>query len=149
MKDLEKYLTGEYLFHGSPNLLSLVEPAQSSCDTNSKSNIDNAIFLTPLVEVASAYAFKDTIAQASEGLEWEFNVNQSGKLPIMIMRNIIITDNINGYIYVFKKTDEFVNDPVGSLQYKSYNPLIPVDVIKVNYEDFKRYYQQEELSKSR
>ena len=58
----------------------------------------------------------------------------------MKMRNVNIDENIIGYIYVVKKTDEMKKDE-NSIQYKCYKELVPIDVIKVKYSDFKNYFE--------
>ncbi len=132
-----------YLFHGSPILLSNLEPKQSHDSNNNSHNIDTAIFLTSSFLTATAYAFKDTIKQCSlaNNLKYDFSINSHGEIPILVMNNVIVPDNLKGYIYVFKYDDKFTNDPQGSLQYKYYGNLEPIKIINVNYNDFKQYYE--------
>lgn len=58
----------------------------------------------------------------------------------MVMENVNIDENIIGYIYVFDYDDKIRKDDGDSLQYKSYEELIPIDVISVCYRDFKEFY---------
>ena len=90
----------KYLFHGSPKKLDKIIP-QKSYDSNNSENIDDAIFLTSIFLISTAYSFKDTIKQNSFGLDWDFNINNTNSLPIMKMKNVKIDNNIIGYVYVF------------------------------------------------
>jgi hypothetical protein len=131
----------KYLFHGSPILLEKVEKRLSHDSNYNAINIDNAVFVTSSIKIASAYAFKDKIKENSEGLKWNFIISSNDNLPIMTMENVIIDENIFGYIYVFKNNGDFKNEPIDSLQYKSYKDLIPIDIVKIYYKDFKEYYE--------
>lgn len=134
----------KYLFHGSPYQLKQVCKHQSHDSDGNISNIDNAVFVTPSLLIASAYAFKDTIKEKSKELHWNFNVTTSkDTFPIMTMENVNLNDcdNIIGYIYVFENNNSFVNDPKDSLQYKSYQAQAPKKVLKIYYKDFSDYYE--------
>lgn len=143
---LEKYLKQDlenpsYFFLGSPKLLEKVCKNTSHDSDNQKVNIDNAVFLTSSFTIASAYAFKDQIKENSKNLEWDFNILNSQQVPVMLMKNVKVRDDMYGYVYIFENTEDFYNEPQGSLQYKSYQDLIPVDVVKIQYVNFKQYYQ--------
>lgn len=133
----------KYLFHGSDLVLDELVVMQSHDSNNIKVNVDCAVFLTSSFIGATPYAFKEIIKKNSEGLKWNFSINYNNNLPIMTMSNVVIDENIEGYIYVFKYDEAFVNDPVGSLQYKSYKSLKPIDKVKVKYKDFKKYYKED------
>ena len=132
----------KYLFHGTPKKLDVIETRWSHDSKNVKENIDNAVFLTPSLISASAYAFKDSIKKNSKDLDWDFDINNHGRLPVMVMKNVCIPNNLEGYIYVFEINSSFENDPVGSMQYKSYKDIKPMEVLKVKYEDFEKYYER-------
>jgi len=133
----------KYLFHGSPKLLDNVEIRKSYDSKGNERNIDVAVFVTSSFLLATAYAFKDKIKEKSlkNGLKYSFDIKNRLELPIMIMDNVIIPDELEGYVYVFEYNDNFVNDPAGSLQYKAYDNLRPIDIIKINYDDFKSSYE--------
>ncbi len=133
----------KYLFHGSSELLHNIEIRKSHDSSGRKQNIDEAVFVTPSFLVATAYAFKDKIKELSlnNGLKYDFEVNHQEEMPIMTMANVLIPEELDGYVYVFEYNEKFINDPVGTLQYKSYENLKPIDVLKINYEDFKSFYE--------
>ena len=144
-KTLEKYINQDinnprYLFHGSPKKLDVLRPISAHDFNNNINNIDCAIYMFPSLVKASAYAFKDTIKKNSNDLDWNFEIPSNNDYPVMKMRNVNINDNIMGYIYVVKKTDEIKKDE-NSIQYKCYKKLVPIDVIKVKYSDFKNYFE--------
>ena len=97
------------------------------------------MFLTNSFLIASAYAFKDNLKD--DKLKYNFNIKSRLELPIMTMENVVENDDIEGYIYVFEKASEIINEPVGSVQYKSYKELKPIDIIKIKYKDFKFLYE--------
>ena len=105
-------------------------------------NVDTAVFLTSSLLIASCYAFKDKIKEESEKahLDWDFQISSTETEPIMTMENVVIPDDLEGYIYVFSYNNFFKNDPKDSLQYKSYQNLQPIDVVSVHYSDFKEHY---------
>lgn len=143
---IEKYMNQDlkkpnYFFHGSPILIEKVDKRLSHDSNNNLKNIDDAVFVTPSIKIASAYAFKDKIKENSKGLDWDFEISSDEQTPIMAMENVIIDENMIGYIYVFKDDGSFINRPLGSLQYKSFKNLVPIDVIKIYYQDFKKYYE--------
>lgn len=131
----------QWLFHGSVKKLEQVNTILSHDSSGNKENIDNAVFTSSSKLIASAYAFKDTIKENSKDLDWDFNIENSEKQPIMIMKNVLIDEFITGYIYVFINNGKFKNEPKGSLQYKSFNNLHPIDVIKIKYTDYKDNYK--------
>lgn len=113
-------------------------------------NVDTAVFLTSSFLIASCYAFKDKIKEESEknNLDWNFQISSTETVPIMTMENVVIPDDLTGYIYVFPYNDSFRNEPEDSLQYKSYKNLQPIDVALIHYSDFKKYYVLNNKSKS-
>lgn len=126
----------KYLFHGSPEKLSVIAPRQSHDANNNKDNIDNAVFLTSSFILASTYAFKDSIKRLSDNLNWNFNIGFDNNEVFIKMDNVIIDDNLEGYIYVTEYNDKYKND---NIQYKAYEDIKPIDVIKIKFKDFKRY----------
>lgn len=142
---LEKYLNHDmdnpdYLFHGSPLKLFELEPNISHDSNQNMDNISNAIFLFPSLLKATPYAFKDIIKSNSEGLEWDFEIPNTNDYPLMIMKNVNIEDHIKGYIYVFQKDSSMIKDE-DTYQYKCYHNLKPIDIIEVEYKDFKQYFK--------
>lgn len=135
-------LRPNYLFHGSPLVLDSLTLHTSHDSNYNLDNVDTAVFLTSSLLIASCYAFKDKIKEESEknNLNWDFQISSTETVPIMTMENVVIPDDLAGYIYVFPYNDSFRNEPEGSLQYKSYKNLQPIDVVSVHYSDFNKYY---------
>ena len=131
----------QYLFHGSPKLLEVIEQRQASDSDGNKNNEDYAVFLTSSFIIASAYAFKDKIKELSEGLDWNFEIgyNPDKNEVEILFENVNVNDDIEGYIYVVPFNEKY--EHYGrSIQYKCHNDIIPLDVIKIRFEDFKEYY---------
>ena len=131
----------KYLFHGSPKLLEVIEQRQSFDSNNNKENEDYAVFLTSSFFIASAYAFKDRIKELSEGLEWNFEIGYNfddNKINIK-MENVKVYDDLEGYIYVFTFNKNYKHDE-RTIQYKCYENIKPLDIVKIKFSDFKKYY---------
>ena len=142
---IEEYLNQDinnpkYLFHGSPKKLSILKPKLTNDSNHNKNNIATAIFLFPSFLKSTPYAFKDTIKKFSSGLDWNFEIPNDNTYPLMIMENVNVFDDIIGYIYVFKKDNSMIKDN-NTYQYKCYHQLVPIDIIKVKYQEYKKYYK--------
>lgn len=142
---IEEYLNQDinnpkYLFHGSPLKLSILEPKLTNDSNHNKNNIATAIFLFPSFLKSTPYAFKDTIKKLSSELDWNFEISNNNTYPLMIMENVNVFDDIIGYIYVFKKDNSMIKDN-NTYQYKCYHQLVPIDIIKVKYQEYKKYYK--------
>ncbi len=130
----------EYLFHGSPKRLDKLIPITSHDSDANTNNIATAIFLFPSFLKSTPYAFKDTIKEKSKNLKWNFIIPNDNSYPLMTMENVIIDEDIIGYIYVFKKENYMIKDN-DSYQYKCFKELKPIDIIEVCYKDYKKYYE--------
>ncbi len=143
---MKRYLNNDidnpkYLFHGSPKRLEIIEPRQV-CDSNGNiENEDYAVFMTSSFIIASAYAFKDKIRELSEDLAWEFHIGiDTDKDGIfVIMDNVNVDDELEGYIYVFDYDDSYEHES-RSIQYKCHKNVAPIDAIKIKFKDFREYY---------
>ena len=146
MVNVNKYFNNDinnpiFLFHGSPKQLDVVEQRQAHDSNGNRENEDFAVFMTSSFIIASAYAFKDKIKELSEGLEWNFEIGRdadSGEL-FVIMNNVNIDDELEGYIYVFDYNNSYTHDG-RSIQYKCHENVTPIDVVKIKFKDFKEYY---------
>lgn len=130
-----------FLFHGTPKQLETIEQRLAHDSNGNKENEDFAVFMTSPFIIASAYAFKDKIKELSEGLEWNFQIGRdtdSDEL-FVIMNNVNIDDELEGYIYVFDYNNSYTHDGK-SIQYKCHENVTPIDVIKIKFKDFKKYY---------
>lgn len=130
-----------YLFHGSPKKLDIIEQRQVHDSNGNKENEDFAVFLTSSFIIASAYAFKDKIKEISHGLDWKFYIGYDSNSKCVDIRfeNINVDDDMEGYIYVFDFNNKYEHYE-NSVQYKCYENIIPNDVIKIKFSDFKKYY---------
>ena len=142
---LDKYLNQDidnpkYLFHGSCKRLFKLTPRLSHDSDGNVDNIARAVFLFPSFLKSTPYAFKDTIKNCSEGLNWDFNIPNGDDYPLMKMSNVNIDEDIIGYIYVFENCSDMIKDS-DSYQYKCYKELVPIDVIEVCYKDYMKYYE--------
>lgn len=146
MNKIENYLNQDifepkYLFHGSPYVIDILEPRKSD-DTLNKENEDTAIFLTSWFINAAAYAFRNKLKEINES--WSFSMNNNGELPAMTFYVDNLPDDLYGYIYVFEKNKDMIKDNKKyTTQYRCYNNLKPIDVIKVYYKDFSTYFSRE------
>lgn len=150
-----KYIDNEvsnptYLFHGSSVLTDELEPRKAHDTDHNPENEDCAVFLSSSFIVASAYAFQNQIAEMSEGLKSDFCIGYNPDLnePIIIMKDVIVSDDIEGYIYVFPFNENYEHHG-RSQQYKCHEKIKPIEIIKVKFSDFKEYYQINNIAKRR
>ena len=54
--------------------------------------------------------------------------------------NVNIDDDLEGFIYVFPFNGNYEHCEK-TIQYKCFNNIKPIDVVKVRFADFKKYYQ--------
>ena len=132
----------KYLFHGSPKLLNTIEQRQAHDSNGNAENEDFAVFLTSSYIIASAYAFKDRLKELSDGLDWNFEIGYDlDRDEVKIkFKNVNIDDDLEGFIYVFPFSEKYEHNERSS-QYKCYENIKPIDVVKVKFVDFKKYYQ--------
>ena len=130
-----------YLFHGSPKLLDVIEQRQAHDSHGNIENEDFAVFLTSSFIIASAYAFKDSIKELSQGLDWNFEIGYDADRDDVIIEfeNVNIDDDMEGYIYIFPFNESYEHHG-RSIQYKCYKNIVPIDVVKISFADFKNYY---------
>ena len=143
---MDKYLDNSlisptFLFHGSPKKLEVIEQRQAYDSNGNKENEDFAVFMTSSFVIASAYAFKDKIKEMSEGLDWNFEIGRDANTGeiFVIMDNVNVDDELEGYIYVFNYDDSYTHEG-RSIQYKCHKNVVPIDVVSVKFKDFKNYY---------
>ena len=130
----------KFLYHGSANKIDILEIRQST-DTENKENEDTAIFLTSSFITATAYAFSRKLKEIND--YYSFSINNNGKLPAMIFEVDSIPDNLEAYVYIFEKDDNMIKDKHDSTtQYRCYHNLKTQKVIKVDYNDFKKYFKR-------
>ncbi len=140
---IKKYLEQDidnpiYLFYGSSIKLDSIKPQQ--LNHYKENDVANPILLFPSFLKATPYAFKDTIKANSIGLDWKFEIINDNYLPLMTMHNVNISDDIIGYIYVFENGNNMIKNK-HSHQYKCYDEITPIDIVKIYYKDFKKYYE--------
>lgn len=130
-----------YLFHGSPKILNIIEQRQSYDSNGNIENEDFAVFLTSSFVIASAYAFKDRIKELSDGLEWNFEIGYDAERNNINIKfeNVNIDDDMEGYIYIFPFNESYEHHG-RSIQYKCHENIVPIDIVKIRFADFKNYY---------
>ena len=143
---MDKYLDNSlisptFLFHGSPKKLEVIEQRQAYDSNGNKENEDFAVFMTSSFVIASAYAFMDKIKEMSEGLDWNFEIGRDANADeiFVIMNNVNVDDELEGYIYVFDYDDSYSHEG-RSIQYKCHKNVVPIDVVSIKFKDFKNYY---------
>ena len=143
---MDKYLDNSltnptFLFHGSPKKLKVIEQRQAYDSNGTKENEDFAVFMTSSFIIASAYAFKDKIKEMSEGLDWNFKIGRDSNTDeiFVIMDNVNVDDELEGYIYVFDYDDSYTHEEK-SIQYKCHKNVVPIDIVNIKFKDFKKYY---------
>lgn len=127
-----------FLFHGSPNgNIKVIEPrAANDADSENEYNNDTAVFAAddPGSSILFAVVNRSIIPDELQKYDWEVNWELDGKVyaKLSVQWKEILEKNI-GYLYVLP-SDSFSKKPEGG-QYKSYEKVIPTNVIKVKLKD--------------
>ena len=134
----------KYLFHGSPKKLEIIEPRESTSLNYLINNRGEAVYMTPLFVLASAYAFRDSIIKLSEKVCYNITigVTEDAKEIYVIMDNVL-----EGYIYVFDWDDNY-KQRKGMIQFKAHKEMPPIDTIKIKFKDFKKFYTINEANEN-
>lgn len=105
--------------------------------------------MTPLFVLASAYAFRDSIIKLSEKVPYNITigVTEYAKEIYIIMDNVIVDDELEGYIYVFEWDDNY-KQRKDMIQYKAHKEMPPIDIIKIKFKDFKKFYTINEANEN-
>ncbi|HVX92564.1 MAG TPA: hypothetical protein VHA74_00430 [Candidatus Dojkabacteria bacterium] len=133
-----------YLFHGSTkNNLSIIEP-KSAKDVNDKEefNNDNAVFASVSAAGSVIFGcmyFPEEIDNKVHGA-WSVGPSRGiGKIWAQIPKGWKeYIKNNRGYVYVLKR-DPFIEGlREGFWQAKSKTPVVPVDIIQVQFSDYEK-----------
>ena len=149
MNKIEEYINQDvdnpkYMFHGSSLLLDKLVPMQSHDDGGNEINVDNAIFLFPSFLKVTPFALVNGLNESVKGLvdsNSYFQISKrDNKYPFATIRNRILNEDAYGYVYVFEKTNRMIKDN-GDYQYRCYEELVPIDVVKIYFKDYKKYFE--------
>lgn len=137
MERLEEYLNQDvfnpkYLFRGSLYENILLENNEE-------------VFLTSWFINAAAYAFKEALKRVNDN--YSFSINNDFELPVMNFKVENLPDDLCGYVYVFEKNADMIKKKTKhTIQYKCYHDIEPIEVIKIYYKDFEKYFDRETIN---
>jgi len=137
MGKIEEYLNQDvfnpkYLFYGGLYENKLLENNEE-------------VFLTSWFINAAAYAFKETLKGVNDN--YSFSINNDFELPVMNFKVENLPDDLYGYVYVFEKNADMIKKkPKHTIQYKCYHDIEPIEVIKIYYKDFEKYFDKETIN---
>lgn len=124
----QNYQNSSYIFHGSKQLLEVLNRNLAHDENGNKMNIQNAIYGSSVFIGAIPYAIK---GRGKYDCSIGYNIDD---LTMKITRGIVPEDDF-GYIYVcdarcFSQCED-------TCQYVSYESIKPLEIIKIYYKDFK------------
>jgi len=136
VKFLEKKKKEGFLFHGSSNDSIVEFEPRKSNDPTSKWNSQKAVY------ASSEPVWSTIFAVYQGGQTWSTDDEvKEDKNPSFVTRiPTSFQDEIGrwtGHVYVLPK-DGFKQDPTNPIQFRSFDPVQPIDSIKVTIND---YYQ--------
>ena len=135
----EEYLTQDYnnpkyIFHGSNKLLSVLIPHKGVDVAKNKLNEQTAIYGCSAFEGAIPYAIK------GKG-KYDCQIGyRPGDFKMIISKGVVPEDE-SGYIYVCDATE--FSRCGDTCQYVSHKEVVPLEIIKVYYKDFKECFVYE------
>lgn len=144
LKDLES--AGVYVFHGSPKgEIEILEPRQGMRAAKSNEMItdgDPAVSATPYVDIS---IFRAIVSMRKNSKISNYNTSfgvHNGELKYGVSSQDILDEAKNnfGYVYVFNKSDFEPYDRSGNasdknMEWRSYKPVKPIQVVEVNFND--------------
>lgn len=124
-------LKPDYLYHGSPKKLEILKPSQAIGFSGAGDN-EHAVYAVACYELAVAFALTLT-AQTHTAV---FSVDTQSNPPVIRLKDTLIDWQKTGYIYKLPLTSFQLIAPD---QWVSYEPVIPVEVFKINPIDYKNW----------
>ncbi len=138
LQSLEK--TGEYVFHGSPLRLEVLEPRQANNHLKKEDGEYEpipdgkpAVFASPFADTAIFMAVVNR-SNAPLGSRSGFSVDDNGNFEFRATKETIgqIQESAKGYVYVFDKDKFELRNHNESVAYES---VVPVRIIEVGKND--------------
>lgn len=132
--ELEK--AGKYVFHGSPvGDLEILEPRQAQTIKDGTHVMADdgkpAVATSPFVDIAIFRAIFNRV-NIKENYTSSFSYRNGTLFFSTNKESLEQAKNCEGYVYVFEKQDFYEYSP---MEYRSEEPVRPVEVIKVGFED--------------
>lgn len=127
--------SNKFLFHGSPNELSSINPSKPKGDLSEKEfNKTESVFATSSAARAVLSAIMPKMGKGT--IEW--GTHQDGKGHTFLRCNEqVLTQVRPGFVYVLGEKEHALKDEeFGSTQYKYNHSVIPLIAIPVSLEDF-------------
>ena len=118
--------------------LDVIEPRQAHDTDKSRAfNFDIAVFATPNYLSAIPFACMGNIIKQYKFENWSWSIGSQDSKPL-VMSNPVVEDHmlsVKGFMYVLSSKSFVVSDLKGR-QYKSYEPVTPIDTLIVTMQDF-------------
>jgi hypothetical protein len=130
---LELQNSGKYLFHGSQNNLTTLEPHKPKGDMSSNEfNKTTGVYAT----LNAARAIISAVMPKESGIVWGTVQDNEGNIVLHCKKDVI-EKAVPGFVYVLDITDDVQIDTKTSFpQFKFSNSREPVLVIPVSYDDY-------------
>jgi hypothetical protein len=117
-----------YIFHGSKEFVPVLKASQAVCDSGHEPNQQNGVYGSSLFKGAIPYAIKGKD-------KYNCSIGTGPDDMTMKIYDGVIPEDDYGYIYVCDARG-FENRR-DDCQFVSYTDVVPIEVIKVYYRDFK------------
>lgn len=128
LQRLETYHSDGYLFHGSKEKISVLEPRQAR-DRDEKKIIGNqkAVYAIDSLRVPIVKALLDAKDQSLN--DWSSGYSDDGSNIEVSGRNFTFTP---GYVHVLPRNSFIeIEDERGHTEIVSYEPVVPKDIVRV------------------
>ena len=130
----QSYRNPTYIFHGSKELVPILKVSQAICDSGHEPNQQKGVYGSSLFKGAIPYAIKGKD-------KYDCSIGTGPDDITMKIYDGVIPEDDYGYVYVCL-ANGFENRR-DDCQFVSYTDVVPVEVIKVYYKDFKEYFLYE------
>lgn len=128
----QDYEHPKYIFHGDKKLVDILKINKATDSSGNKMNEQEAVYGSSIFAGAIPYAIK------GKG-KYDCEIGYRPDNLKMRIFNGVIPENDYGYIYVCAASG-FVRC-ADTCQYVSYTDVLPIEIIKIYYRDFKECFE--------
>jgi hypothetical protein len=128
--------TGNFLFHGSPHVLDILEPRQAQTIKDEKVGMvddgEPAVATSPFADVAIFRALINSVNIFGNYYTSSFSYRNGALSFTTNQETLEQAKSCIGYVYVFNKSDFEKYSP---MEYRSLKAVTPIEVVKVTFVD--------------
>lgn len=144
IKELIENKNDKFLFYGNPNKFKSLKPLFEK-DPFFKRRFE--LSLRNNFYEALPSAFESGIERLDDKRSYGFEFKTNTSTPKILLKNVKIDKNTEGFVYVFLKTDKITKKSLASPNLWSIpDDIKPKEIIKVNFEDYSQLFENKNIN---